>query len=106
MDEADEEHHVCKLLIAELEALEAGSDHWDAKFTVLCENVLHHVKEEEGEMFPQVRKLDLDLEALCHDMMTRKQELKEKGVPPSVEEALIARNGVADSPAETARAFA
>jgi len=106
MNEADEEHHVCKLLIAELETLDPGSDHWDAKFTVLCENVLHHVKEEEGEMFPQARKLDLDLEALGHEMMERKQELKANGVPPFIEEALIAKHGVADSPAETARTFA
>src|SRR6185312_2515926 len=41
MDEADEEHHVAKLLIAELETMKASDDHWEAKFTVLAENVLH-----------------------------------------------------------------
>ena len=55
MNEADEEHHVAKLLIAELHTMKPGDDHWEAKFTVLSENILHHVKEEEGEMFAEVK---------------------------------------------------
>src|SRR5690349_11842065 len=42
MNEADEEHHVAKLLIAELEDLNGRGDHYDAKFKVLSENVRHH----------------------------------------------------------------
>jgi len=45
MNEADEEHHVAKLLIAELDAMDGSESHFDAKFTVLAENVRHHIKE-------------------------------------------------------------
>ncbi|MGZ3305432.1 MAG: hemerythrin domain-containing protein [Asticcacaulis sp.] len=104
MDEADEEHHVAKLLIAELETMKASDDHWEAKFTVLSENILHHVKEEEGEMVPQARKLDLDYETLGQQMQARKDELRKAGVPTFAEEALISQSGIADSPAEAALA--
>ena len=103
MDEADEEHHVAKLLIAELGTMKASDDHWEAKFTVLSENILHHVKEEEGEMFPEARKLDIDYKALGAEMLARKAELKASGVPTFAEQTLIAEHGIADSPAEMAR---
>ena len=102
MDEADEEHHVAKLLIAELETMKASDDHWEAKFTVLSENVLHHVKEEEGEMFPKARELDIDYDALGQRMLARKEELKAAGVPEFAEQTLIAKFGIADSPARAA----
>lgn len=53
MNEANEEHHLVHVLIAELKELEPSDDAFQAKFTVLGELVKHHVKEEEGEMFPQ-----------------------------------------------------
>jgi hemerythrin superfamily protein len=55
VDEGVEEHHVAKVLIDELKGLEAGSDTWTAKMTVLIESVEHHAEEEEGELFPNVR---------------------------------------------------
>lgn len=55
IDEGVEEHHVAKVLIGEIEELEAGTDVWIAKMTVLMENVEHHVDEEEEELFPAVR---------------------------------------------------
>lgn len=107
MDEADEEHHVAKLLIAELDTMQAGDDHWEAKFTVLSENILHHVKEEEGEMFPEARKLDIDYDALGAEMFARKEALKAMAeLPPFAEQDLIAKGGIADSPAENAKTFA
>ena len=99
MNEADEEHHVAKLLIAELETMKSSDDHWEAKFTVLAENVLHHVKEEEGEMFPKVHELDIDREALGLRVLARKDELKASGVPEFAEQSLIGQFGIADSPA-------
>src|SRR5689334_94536 len=54
--EAQEEHHVAKMLIAELEEMDASNEHFDAKFMVLAENVRHHIREEESEMFPQAKK--------------------------------------------------
>ncbi len=100
MDEADEEHHVAKLLIAELETMKPSDSHWEAKFHVLSEGVLHHVKEEEGDMFPKARKLDLDFDALGAQMLARKDELKKGGIPAFAEQGLIAKYGIADSPAD------
>lgn len=55
IDESLEEHHAAELLMWELERLPAGAPRYDAKVTVLKENVLHHVEEEETELFPKVR---------------------------------------------------
>jgi hemerythrin superfamily protein len=49
--EAFEEHKVVKELLAELDRMAKGTEQWKAKFTVLKENVEHHVKEEEDELF-------------------------------------------------------
>lgn len=103
MYEADEEHHVAKLLIAELDQMDGSEDHWEAKFTVLAENIRHHIKEEEGEMLPQARALDFDFEEIGRKLLAKKQELKKNGVPPSDEEKLISRNQKADSPARAAK---
>lgn len=59
VDESLEEHHAAELLMAELEKLPADAERYDAKITVLKENVLHHIEEEETDLFVQVRdKLD------------------------------------------------
>jgi len=74
MDEADVEHASAKELIAQLEAANPGDDQYDAKVTVLGEMIDHHVKEEEGEMFPKARKA-VDVEALGAELAARKAEL-------------------------------
>jgi hypothetical protein len=53
--EALEEHHVVKWLLWELEDLNAKDERFDAKVTVMMENVRHHVKEEEDELFSDLR---------------------------------------------------
>ena len=53
--EAIEEHHVVKLLLHELEGTAPADERFDAKVTVMMENVRHHVKEEEQTLFPKVR---------------------------------------------------
>ena len=53
--ESLEEHHIVKWLLAELADLDPAHERFDAKATVLIENVRHHVKEEEEEFFPMVR---------------------------------------------------
>jgi hypothetical protein len=55
--EAYEEHNAVKTLLQELEDTEKDDETWAAKLTVLKENVEHHVKEEEGEMFKKARKV-------------------------------------------------
>ena len=54
--EAIEEHHIVKWTLSELEDLAPDAENYDAKVTVLIESVRHHVKEEEREVFPKVRK--------------------------------------------------
>ncbi len=104
MNEADEEHHVAKLLIAELDGMDGSETHFDAKFSVLAENVRHHIKEEEGEMLPKARKAKLDFAALAEAMTRRKERLLEGGVPPAGEEAMVkASRGKGDSPARAAK---
>jgi hemerythrin superfamily protein len=76
MDEADIEHASAKDLIAQLEGMEPGDDHYDARVTVLGEYVDHHVKEEEGEMFGKARKADVDAAELGAQIAERKEELK------------------------------
>ena len=104
MNEADEEHHVAKLLIAELDAMDGSESHFDAKFTVLAENVRHHIKEEEGEMLPKAREAKVDFEALAERMRERKGRLLAGGVPAAGEERMVkASRGRGDSPARGAR---
>jgi hemerythrin superfamily protein len=54
--ESIEEHHIVKWVLQEIKDLDPQDERYDAKLTVLMENVRHHVKEEEKDMFPQVRK--------------------------------------------------
>ena len=53
--ESYEEHHVADVLVMELYALAPDAERFDAKTTVLIENVRHHIEEEEDEWFPKVR---------------------------------------------------
>jgi hemerythrin-like domain-containing protein len=53
--ESYEEHHVADMLVMELSAMAPDAERFEAKTTVLIENVTHHIEEEEGEWFPQVR---------------------------------------------------
>ena len=76
MAEAEEEHHVAKVLMDEIKQLEPGDVHYDAKVMVLAENVKHHIKEEENEMLPKAKEVDkATLEWLGEQMESRKQEL-------------------------------
>ena len=101
MTEADEEHHVAKVLIGELEKMSGTEEHYDAKFTVLAENVRHHIKEEEGEMLPKARKLPIDFDALGERILARKEVLLTKGVPVTDEQR--AAKPKANSPAKAAK---
>jgi len=75
--EAYEEHHVVDLVMAEIAAIPFDQETWGAKFTVMKENVEHHIEEEEGEMFKQAKQVfDGDeLSQLGESMAKRKQEL-------------------------------
>jgi hemerythrin superfamily protein len=55
--EAFEEHALVDGLVAEIKDLDARDETYEAKVKTLMDVVLHHVKEEEGEMFPTAREL-------------------------------------------------
>ena len=73
--EANEEHHVAKILIKELEEMDAGNEHFDAKFMVLAEAVRHHIKEEESELLPFAKKHKIGAD-IAEKMKQRKEELE------------------------------
>ena len=75
MDEATVEHDCAKELIAQLQEMEPEDDLFDAKVTVLGEQIRHHIKEEEDEMFVKAKKAKLDTAALGEDMASRRKEL-------------------------------
>jgi hemerythrin superfamily protein len=75
MDEANVEHQSAKELISQIEAGHPGEDMWEAKVKVLSEYINHHVKEEETEMFVEMRKSEVDLKALGEQLASRKQQL-------------------------------
>jgi hypothetical protein len=89
VEEAYVEHDGAKMLVAELEAGDPGEEFYDAKVTVLSEQIKHHVAEEEKRsegLFAQARAAGIDMDGLGARMQARKQELlakfKTDGVPP------------------------
>jgi iron-sulfur cluster repair protein YtfE (RIC family) len=74
--EAYEEHRLVKQLLAELEAEPKDTEEWTAKFTVLKENIEHHVEEEEGEMFKKAREAlnEEEIETLGDRLQEAKQQ--------------------------------
>jgi hemerythrin-like domain-containing protein len=76
--EGYEEHHVVDMVMSEIEGVEPGDETWMAKFTVMKENLEHHIEEEEGEMFPQAEQVftDGELGELGDRMQARKEELQ------------------------------
>jgi len=90
LDEAIVEHDGAKVLINDIAAHGADDEFFATKVTVLCEEITHHVEEEEMPregMFAQCRDTDVDLVALRDEMLERKQELtalaESKGLPPA-----------------------
>jgi len=75
VDESVVEHAAAKDLMGEIEAMDPGDELYDAKVTVLQEQIEHHVEEEETEYFPKVRKTDMDIKAIGARLKARKEEL-------------------------------
>jgi hemerythrin-like domain-containing protein len=82
INEAEEEHHVVHVLIDELRDMLSGNEddeRLEAKFTVLMENVRHHMEEEENEMLPKAEQLGEErLAELGEEMAVRKKELEQE----------------------------
>ena len=75
--EGYEEHHVVDTVMAEIEGVAYDDEKWGAKFTVMKENLEHHIEEEEGEMFKQANQVfdEDELAQLGESMKARKEEL-------------------------------
>ncbi len=83
--EAYEEHKQIKALLAAIGRITPADETWDAKVKVLREDVEHHVKEEEGEMFPDAKKFlhEPRLMELGAELEARKAELSKQDAPKS-----------------------
>lgn len=90
VDEATVEHATAKDLIAQIGAMDPHDDLFDAKVKVLGEYIDHHVREEEGEIFPRAKQAGLDLPAMARDIAARKDEID--FVPPRVPALKSARS--------------
>ena len=75
IDEAEVEHASAKDLIAQIQSASPEDELFDAKVKVLGEYIDHHVQEEEGEIFPKVRKAKLDTVELGEEIAARKAEI-------------------------------
>jgi hemerythrin superfamily protein len=76
IDEADVEHATIKGIVQRIETNGSSDEHFEALVKVLGEYVKHHVKEEEGEIFPKVRRSEMDLKATGAELARRKSELQ------------------------------
>lgn len=88
MDEAEVEHASAKDLIVQILSMDPHEELYDAKVTVLGEYIEHHVREEQGEMFPKARRSGIDLLKLGERLRERKRELQ--AVPEALREELLA----------------
>lgn len=78
VNEAEVEHASCKELIAKIESMSSDDEHFTATVKVLGEYIKHHVKEEENELFPELKKTDLDLKEIGGRLAERKLALMEQ----------------------------
>jgi hemerythrin superfamily protein len=78
--EGCEEHHVADLLMREISQLAPSDERWKAKFTVLKENVEHHVEEEEGEIWDKAREIldEAEAQELGEAFLAEKEKLLAK----------------------------
>lgn len=86
INDAEEEHANAKQLISELEELSAEDDTFDARVKALRDAIIHHVEEEEGEMFAKLKEAGMETETLGEQMAERKQEILDELGLAEVEE--------------------
>jgi hemerythrin superfamily protein len=93
--EGIEEHHVVKVVMAEVQAMEPNTEEWAAKMTVIIENVEHHAEEEEQELFPKVRTATTAeiRTGLAEQMEARKAEL---GAPTVADKEQLTKTQLVD----------
>jgi hemerythrin-like domain-containing protein len=93
VDEAEVEHTSVKVLIEQLKGMSPGDPKYAATFKVLGEYVNHHIKEEEGEMFPGLTKTGVEWDSVLEQMTSRREELmEEKGLAELEEEEAMGQS--------------
>jgi hemerythrin superfamily protein len=97
------EHATLKGLIHQIEQSDYSTRLYPALVRVLGEYVKHHVKEEEGEMFPALRKSGLDIDALGREIADRKKELVAGGALPTIDDDGDEEEDVEDLAGERSR---
>lgn len=108
VNEAEVEHMSAKELIAKIEAMTSEDEHFKATVKVLGEYVKHHVKEEEKELFPQLKKTELDLKEMGAQLAQRRLQLMEEmGIEieeePAPRKRAAGRSGKSSSRSRAAR---
>lgn len=102
-NEATEEHHAAKVMIAELSEMKGNETYFEAKFKVLAENVKRHIGEEETALFSIAQDTGINFQDLFDRMTVRKGELQSDGVPETAEAVMVsAMHGMGDSSAQAA----
>lgn len=79
--EAEEEHHLLKILIKELASFDGSEENFKAKVTVLKEVNEHHVKEEELDLLPKLKDTGADLKELGEEFEADKAKQMKKLKP-------------------------
>jgi iron-sulfur cluster repair protein YtfE (RIC family) len=82
VNEAYEEHALVDKLLKELKGLSVDDEMWLAKLAVIKENVEHHVKEEEQELFDLAKDaLDKEEQKEILDEYNEQKEIFEESLP-------------------------
>ncbi len=89
VSEANVEHQSAKELIAKIDDMTPEDENFKATVKVLGEYIKHHVKEEENELFPKLKKTDVDLKEMGAQLQDRKMQLmQELGIEMEMEEEM------------------
>jgi hemerythrin superfamily protein len=81
VDEAVVEHAGARTLVAQIKTMTSDQPLYDAKLKVLGDYVDHHVRAEEEELFPKLRRSTLDLDALAERIAERRKRLMARPEP-------------------------
>jgi L-cysteine desulfidase len=91
--QADHEHILVEKILQEMMATNMNSDLWRSKLTALKDNVIHHIEEEEGPLFTEVKKIlhDGEAESLGEDYSIEKEKLEKELEQTLVQTSIISR---------------
>lgn len=80
IDEAEEEHVEVKIMLEEMQSLDPNSSEFQSRIAQLREAVLHHVGEEENEVFPAIQECfsEEELDDLAEEFKETKSRLEKE----------------------------